>query len=130
MFIFIIWGVISKGYWYTSSNLLANYLYITYREISKYRISITFPSKQLNNYLSPSQKINSTICITLITGTVNTGRTVDILTWTWNIWGGRTEHTSKLREIATFARTCSVQMAFRLFYLLSVVMTMVPMLLR
>ena len=130
MFIFIIWGVISKGYWYTSSNLLANYLYITYREISKYRISITFPSKQLNNYLSPSQKINSTICITLITGTVNTSRTVDILTWTWNIWGGRTEHTSKLREITTFARTCSVQMAFRLFYLLSVVMTMVPMLLR
>ena len=130
MFIFIFWGMISKGYWYTSSNLLANYLYITYREISKYRISITFPSKQLNNYLSPSQKINSTICITLITGTVNTSRTVDILTWTWNIWGGRTEHTSKLREMETFARTCSVQMAFRLFYLLSVVMTMVPMLLR
>ena len=40
----------------TCSNLLANCLCITYREISKYRINIIFVNKQVSNYLLPSQK--------------------------------------------------------------------------
>ena len=50
--------------------------------------------------------------------------------WTWNIWGDRTEYASKQWEMATFASNCSVKMTLRLFYPLSVVMTMVPRLLR
>ena len=40
----------------TCSNLQANCLCITYREISKYRINIIFVNKQVSNYLLPSQK--------------------------------------------------------------------------
>ena len=47
-----------------------------------------------------------------------------------NVLGGRTEHTSKQRKMATFAGNCSVKMTFRLFNLFSVVMTMVSKLLR
>ena len=53
----------TEGCWSTSSNLLANYLYTTYREISKYRIIITFLNQSVRNYL---QKINSKTCIALL----------------------------------------------------------------
>ena len=40
---------------------------------------------------------------------------VDIFTWTWNVWDGRTEHTSKEQKMATFDRNCSVKTTLRLF---------------
>ena len=42
----------------------------------------------------------------------NMGGTGNIFAWTWNIWGGRTEHTSKLPKMTTFARSCSVKMTW------------------
>ena len=68
LFILTSWGlnrslVWTEGCWSTSSNLLANYLYTTYREISKYRIIITFLNQSVRNYL---QKINSKTCIALL----------------------------------------------------------------
>ena len=40
---------------------------------------------------------------------------VDIFTWTWNIWGSRTENTSKQRQMVAFVRICLVKMTLRLF---------------
>ena len=40
---------------------------------------------------------------------------VDIFAWTWNIWGGRIENTSKQRKMVPFARNCLVKMTLRLF---------------
>ena len=54
-----------------------------------------------------------------------TGRTA-----TWNIWGGRTKNTLKQQKMVTFVSNCSMKMTLRLFWSLSVAMTMVPTLLR
>ena len=40
---------------------------------------------------------------------------VDIFAWTWNIWGSRTENTSKQQKMVAFVRNCSVKMTLRLF---------------
>ena len=45
----------------------------------------------------------------------NTGCAVDIFAWTWNIWGVRTEHTSKQRKMVTFVRNYLMKMSLRLF---------------
>ena len=42
----------------------------------------------------------------------NMGGTGNIFAWTWNIWGSRTEHTSKLPKMTTFARNYSVKMTW------------------
>ena len=60
----------------------------------------------------------------------NTGRTVDIFATTWNIWGGRTEHTSKQQKMGTFVWNFLVKMTLRLLYQFSVVMALGPTLLR
>ena len=51
---------------------------------------------------------------------------VDIFAWTWNIWGDRTENTSKQRKMVVFVRNCLVKISLRLFYSISVVITLVP----
>ena len=38
------------------------------------------------------------------------GLIVDIFAWTWNIWRGRTENTSKQREILAFGRNSLLKM--------------------
>ena len=53
------------------------------------------------------------------------GLIIDIFAWTWNIWDGGTENTSKQRKMVAFMRNCSVKITLRLFQPLSVVMTMV-----
>ena len=40
---------------------------------------------------------------------------VDILAWTWNIWGGHTENTSKQQKMVVLGRNCLVKMTLRLF---------------
>ena len=42
----------------------------------------------------------------------NTGSTVNIFAWTWNIWGGRTEHTSKQQKILTFVKKLLIESDF------------------
>ena len=55
---------------------------------------------------------------------------VDIFAWTWNIWRSRTENTSKQQKMVAFVRNCLVKITLRLSYSISLVMTIVPMLLR
>ena len=42
-------------------------------------------------------------------------RTIDIFAWTWNIWHGLTENTSKQPKMVAYVRNCLVKMTLRLF---------------
>lgn len=58
----------------------------------------------------------------------NTGRSVDIFPWTWNVWGGRTWNTSKQRK--WLIRVFIVEMTLMLFEPFFVLVSMLQSLLR
>ena len=43
------------------------------------------------------------------------GCIADIFSWTWNLWAGRTENTSKQQKMVAFVRNCSVKITLSQF---------------